>query len=230
MSPRIAASTSARTSAKAFHIDSPCAMATLISKRPCIGGLLWTQGYALPRVPWAAATVQFSTTAPQCARNRHSKTRDNNRFRGVSPLRRTGLRNPVSVSNEPLPKPRNKLPRVQVDPNHGLYGFFAGHDKLMNTPAEDKEHGRAWTVEELRRKSWEDLHKLWWVCCRERNKISTADRERARAKMGFGSSESKNRDTEVCYHGLAFSVTDIGYGQVLTVCSVSLGQEDDEGY
>lgn len=167
-------------------------MATPISARPCIGRLLRIQGSAFP--PTAA---QFSTSTTLGARTRHSKTRDNNRFRGVSPLRRTGLREPVSVSNEPLPRPREERPEIQVDPNHGLYGFFAGPDKLMNTPTEDRQHGRAWTVEELRRKSWEDLHKLWWVCCRERNKIATANRERSRAKMGFGASESSNRDAEV---------------------------------
>ena len=167
-------------------------MATPISARLCIGRLLRMQGSAFPPI-----AAQFSTSATLGARNRHSKTRDNNRFRGVSPLRRSGLREPVSVSNEPLPRPREEPPEIQVDPDHGLYAFFAGRDKLMNTPAEDREHGRAWTVEELRRKSWEDLHKLWWTCCRERNRIATADRERKRAKMGFGASESKNRDAEV---------------------------------
>ena len=52
-------------------------------------------------------------------------------------------------------------------------------------------------MEELRRKDWDDLHKLWWVCCRERNKISTMSRERERLKMGFGAAEATNRDDEV---------------------------------
>jgi large subunit ribosomal protein L47 len=68
---------------------------------------------------------------------------------------------------------------------------------MMNTPEEDTEHGRSWTVEELRRKDWDDLHRLWWVCCKEQNLLATADRERERANIGFGAAESAARSEEV---------------------------------
>ena len=57
--------------------------------------------------------------------------------------------------------------------------------------------GRAWSVEELRRKSWEDLHRLWWLCVKERNILYTQSLERKRLDPGFGEYEAKGKDREV---------------------------------
>jgi large subunit ribosomal protein L47 len=141
----------------------------------------------------ASTSSSFSTSAAQHKRI----TRDNNRHRGVSSLYRSGPREHTSVSDDPIPKPANFTPKVKTDEKHGLWSFFYGVDKLINTPTEDAAHGRAWTVEELRRKDWNDLHALWWVCVKERNRISTANAERVRARMGFGDHEAVERDETV---------------------------------
>lgn len=103
------------------------------------------------------------------------------------------------MSDDPLPRPvaREDLPAVETDPDHGLWDFFYDKQRIVNTPAKDSEHGRAWTVEELRAKSWDDLHKLWWVCVKERNRISTASWEREKSELGFGDAEAAGRDRVV---------------------------------
>jgi len=101
------------------------------------------------------------------------------------------------MSDMPLPRPVDFKPEVKVDENHGLWGFFPAPGKLLYTPEETEKHGRAWKVEELRKKSWEDLHALWWKCCRERNMIATSQLELERTELGFGRRELENRDEEV---------------------------------
>ena len=70
--------------------------------------------------------------------------RDSNPDRGVSALRRTGLRHPVSMSKVPLPQPvldPTKRMKPTVDESHGLWGFFNEQRTTLSTPKEDSEHG-----------------------------------------------------------------------------------------
>jgi hypothetical protein len=45
--------------------------------------------------------------------------------------------------------------------------------------------GRPWTAEELRRKSWDDLHTLWYKCLLERNIIATEAQDSRRQGIFF---------------------------------------------
>ena len=71
----------------------------------------------------------------------------------------------------------------------GIHEILEAHVYVMWT-------GRAWTHRELRNKSWEDLHALWWICCKERNRLATESAERERLKAGGGAAEAKHREME----------------------------------
>jgi len=146
---------------------------------------------ALLRPPIAKIQcLQFSTTAPKAKRSGFNK------HRGVSALRRTGPRYILPIHKEPLPQPvtdADKRSKVKVRDDHGLWDFFMKDKKGMASPEKMVEHGRAWTVAELRYKSFEDLHCLWWVCLKERNRVQTLEYERERVSAGYGKREAEDR-------------------------------------
>lgn len=164
------------------------------------------------RIEVVRQAAQFSASAQLWKRQRQrqqqrtpskpsiKRERDPNPNRGVSALRRTGLRHRVSMSKFPLPKPvldPEKRSKPTVDENHGLWGFFNEQKTTLSTPEEDASHGRSWTVEELRRKSFEDLHALWWKCCKERNVIATQRNERKRVRNLGGDYEARQRERTI---------------------------------
>ncbi|ANB13036.1 mitochondrial 54S ribosomal protein YmL4 [Sugiyamaella lignohabitans] len=76
------------------------------------------------------------------------------------PQKELKLRPPIppSVSN------------IKTKDDHPLWQFF--HDKkYMRTADELKDVGEPWSVPQLRRKSFEELHTLWYVCLKERNRL-----------------------------------------------------------
>ncbi|KAF2662705.1 MRP-L47-domain-containing protein [Lophiostoma macrostomum CBS 122681] len=126
--------------------------------------------------------------------------RDNNKNRGLSILRHTGTRKRQTLSVkrhvEDLPVPSKPTTTLHGDPDHGLWGFFPGK-KLLREPRELAHHGRAWTVAELRKRQWDDLHRLWWVCVRERNRLATEKIIRERKETTYGEVEARERDEKI---------------------------------
>ncbi|KAI1755222.1 mitochondrial 39-S ribosomal protein L47 (MRP-L47)-domain-containing protein [Xylaria castorea] len=177
-------------------------MATPASIRPSISrivnstrifpGAHATLGAVLPTA--SPQRCSFSSTPEY---NNRRPRRDNNRLRGLSSMYRSGTRFRMNIDKSETPQPANYKPKVEVDPNHGLWDFFHMKDRPLLKPEEDSQHGRAWAVEELRHKSWEDLHKLWWVCIKEQNRLVTARKERSRLGFYNGLDECTDRLREV---------------------------------
>ncbi|KAG0224743.1 mitochondrial 39-S ribosomal protein L47 (MRP-L47)-domain-containing protein [Mortierella sp. GBAus27b] len=70
----------------------------------------------------------------------------------------------------------NRIKQVAFRPR-GVEEFFENSQTL---PTEKSWTGRAWRASELRIKSFDDLHKLWYVLLKERNLLATQKEEARR--------------------------------------------------
>ena len=77
-------------------------------------------------------------------------------------------------------------------PRRGLEEFYDARHR--SKVPEDFGGGRAWEASELRRKSFDDLHKLWYVLYKERNVLLT---ESARARRNVMRIKHPQRKTAV---------------------------------
>lgn len=148
-------------------------------------------------ISWDPLSRPFSSTPGAPAR---LGNRARNKSRGVSAIRRTGPRVPLSISKYPLPEPVWDPPlrkEFKTRDDHGLWGFFNEARTAMATPEDLNAHGRAWTYAELANKAWDHLWQIWWRCVKERNWLATEANERQRVDAGYGAAEWKERDDTV---------------------------------
>ena len=168
-----------------------------------------------PSIP--SSRHAFSTTTSLQMRKIKAIKPPPNKNRGVSAIRQTGPRHPLTVAKYPLPEPvwdpplRRQIQKTRSD--HGLWGFFRDTDKQISSltsPEQVSAHGRAWAYHELQNKGWDDLATIWWSCLKERNWLATEKLEIQRMNAGVGQGEIKERDSTVSaslYVFLLFSIS-----------------------
>lgn len=114
---------------------------------------------------------QFHYSSNICyARTRFSPQRTHDKKKTNSTLK---PKFPIDPSTnlrvtDPIPPTKNN---IQCPDSHPLWQFF--HNKQFIRSSDQLDlNSRSWSIPELRRKSFNDLHSLWYNCLIERNKLA----------------------------------------------------------
>lgn len=65
---------------------------------------------------------------------------------------------------------------VKVSETHPLWQFFDNQRQYIRKAQDLQDIGAAWSIPQLRRKGFTDLHQLWYVCLKEMNRLSREER------------------------------------------------------
>lgn len=88
---------------------------------------------------------------------------------------------------------------VAVQTHHCLHStaLAQGLEEFFEAPLQEGDKprtGKDWKAEDLRKKSWDDLHKLWYVLLKERNMLAS---EKMRRKAKGEKMPNPTRTTKV---------------------------------
>ncbi|SCV68598.1 BQ2448_719 [Microbotryum intermedium] len=154
--------------------------------------------------PWlnSVATTSAHSTAATWSSYTHASTLASSSWASSPPSSRPSSRFASSTTGRPkrdettygIPPESSKLGkgvrpvRSETDTSaHPLWRFFHDKQSLVAPDKRKDNTSRSWTSFELRRKSFTDLHQLWYISLRERNTLLTQREEARRLRVDLGS-------------------------------------------
>ena len=102
--------------------------------------------------------------------------------RGRVPNRRTTRTPPTMVYGDSSMKTGKPLCHRKMN----LHMVCLPYSTRSTAKDELTRTGRSWSYAELSIKSFDDLHKLYWLCVKEQNQLLTREKEMTRVRAGFG--------------------------------------------